>query len=133
MNRTREAPMTFAFVFVPIAVWLVAAGAAGVNIGIRHVLPVYPFAVLVAGIGAAEFMRRRGVRRVLATAALVAIVAEVARAEPFPLSFFNGLAGGPGNGFRYLADSNLGWGGTLKALQRWMAERHVPTVGFKVA
>jgi tetratricopeptide (TPR) repeat protein len=49
--------------------------------------------------------------------------AEFARAYPYTLAFFNHLVGGPANGYRYLADSNLGWGGNLKRLKQWM-ERH---------
>ncbi|HXH23924.1 MAG TPA: hypothetical protein VNI78_01670, partial [Vicinamibacterales bacterium] len=34
--------------------------------------------------------------------------------------FFNQLVGGPANGYRFLDDSNLGWGQNLKPLKAWM-------------
>ncbi|MBN2003429.1 MAG: phospholipid carrier-dependent glycosyltransferase [Anaerolineae bacterium] len=43
---------------------------------------------------------------------------------PYPLTFFNELAGGARNGYRYLVDSNLDWGQNMWDLQRWMAEHH---------
>jgi tetratricopeptide (TPR) repeat protein len=46
------------------------------------------------------------------------------------LSFFNVLAGGPRNGYRYLADSNLGWGSNLKPLKRWMDRRGVKEINL---
>jgi hypothetical protein len=49
---------------------------------------------------------------------------------PFPLTFFNQFAGGPGNGFKYLSDSNLDWGQPLKALRSWMREHGVAHVNL---
>ncbi|HEY6506982.1 MAG TPA: tetratricopeptide repeat protein, partial [Vicinamibacterales bacterium] len=57
-------------------------------------------------------------------------VAEVAAAYPYPLTFFNVLAGGPSNGYRVLADSNLGWGQGLKDLKRWMSDHGVEHVNL---
>ena len=124
-----SAGLTPAFIAAPIVVWLAAATMSGVNLGVRHVLPVYPFIVLLAAAGANELLARRRARAV-AVALLVVGAIEVGRSEPYPLSFFNALAGGPANGYRYLADSNLGWGGTLKALQRWMDTQGVATINL---
>jgi len=55
---------------------------------------------------------------------------EVVRAYPRPLTFFNTFAGGPENGFRYLADSNLAWGGDLMALKSWMDAEQVGHVNL---
>ena len=41
---------------------------------------------------------------------------------PYPLTFFNELAGGPENGYRSLVDSNLDWGQNLWDLKQWMTE-----------
>jgi hypothetical protein len=118
------------FLLSPIVIWLLAAAVSGVNIGVRHVLPVFPFAILLATAAAARLLTRQRAARALLAVALVTVVAEVARSEPYPLSFFNVFAGGPSNGYRYLADSNLGWGGNLKALKRWMDRNHVKTVNL---
>jgi hypothetical protein len=45
------------------------------------------------------------------------------RTSPYPLSYFNELAGGPENGIRYLSDSNLDWGQGLRGLKAYL-ERH---------
>jgi hypothetical protein len=42
-------------------------------------------------------------------------------AAPRYLSYFNGLAGGPMNGYRLLADSNLDWGQDLPAMRQVLA------------
>jgi hypothetical protein len=130
IRRSHDTAMTLAFVLVPVVIWLVAAAYSGVNVGIRHVLPVFPFLVLLAAAGAAECLARRGAARALAAAAVLAMAVEVGRSEPYPLSFFNVLAGGPPGGYRYLADSNLAWGGHVKGLKRWMDERGVSTINL---
>ncbi len=39
---------------------------------------------------------------------------------PNHLAYFNELAGGPYNGYKYLTDSNVDWGQDLPALKRWI-------------
>jgi 4-amino-4-deoxy-L-arabinose transferase-like glycosyltransferase len=119
------------FVLVPAIAYLIAGMASGVNIGLRHILPIYPFAILIAAVGAREFLR---LRKPVAISALsiiaVAWAAEFGRAYPHPLTFFNALAGGPEHGYRYLSDSNLGWGQGLKELKTWMDRNGVSQINL---
>jgi tetratricopeptide (TPR) repeat protein len=113
-----------AFVAIPIVVYSGFAIASGINIGLRHILPVYPFVVLIAAAAAKELLRwhRRAGRVVLAS--LMAFwFLTFAWVYPHTLTFFNVFAGGPGNGLTYLADSNLDWGQDLKSLKTWMDEK----------
>ena len=43
----------------------------------------------------------------------------VLHVHPRYLGYFNELAGGPSQGWRYLVDSNVDWGQDLKALKAW--------------
>jgi 4-amino-4-deoxy-L-arabinose transferase-like glycosyltransferase len=47
------------------------------------------------------------------------------RIWPFQLTFFNEIAGGPRNGYRYLADSNVDWGQASKALRTYLDNHEV--------
>jgi hypothetical protein len=114
------------FVLVPFVVFFAAAMAAKLNIGLRHVLPVFPFALLV---GAKLFQQRRWLR-VGAPVVLLLAAAELARVYPHYLAFFNQLVGGPRNGHRFLVDSNLDWGQDLKTLKRWMDAHGVQQVNL---
>lgn len=129
----REDPgvSTVAFIAVPVVVWLGVAMWTGINIGVRHVLPVFPFALLAAAAGAHALLAD-GTRlgRIAVGVLLATGGAELAWAYPYPLTFFNAVAGGPNNGFRYLSDSNLGWGESLKPLKAWMAQRGVSHVNL---
>ncbi len=44
---------------------------------------------------------------------------------PDYLAYFNELAGGSRNGYKYLVDSNLDWGQDLKKLRGWLTQHNV--------
>jgi tetratricopeptide (TPR) repeat protein len=123
--------LPLAFVLLPAGVYLVVAMASGINVGLRHVLPIYPFMLLVAAAGVQALAALPRQRMVAALGLLLASGgAEFATAYPYTSSFFNQFVGGPENGFRYLVDSNLGWGRNLKRLKRWMDQNGVQHVNL---
>jgi hypothetical protein len=126
MIRWRHFLDDMAYAFLPLAVLLAAAMAAKLNIGVRHILPIYPFALLLAGYAITELYneRRKPFRLLLGSLCLLA-AAEFILICPHYLAFFNQFTGGPRNGHKYLVDSNLDWGQDLKGLKRWMDEHDV--------
>jgi hypothetical protein len=104
---------------LPPVLYFVFSMTSGINIGMRHILPVYPFLY----VGTAAWLATRANWRpgVCVLAALVALqMAECARITPDYLAFFNELAGGPGRGPEYLVDSNIDWGQDVKKLGLWL-------------
>lgn len=101
------------------------AVASSLNIGHRHLLPLYPVLFVVAA-GAlaprsgATGPRRRSVALCLLLASVFAV--NSMRIRPHYLSYFNVLAGGPANGWKHLVDSSLDWGQDLPALARILEE-----------
>jgi hypothetical protein len=99
----------------------------GINIGHRHLLPLYPFLFVLAARAAAWAAGRwrEGARRPGAAVALLAAwyVAGTLHVHPHYLAYFNEAAGGPRNGYRLLVDASLDWGQDLIHLREW-AERH---------
>jgi hypothetical protein len=109
------------FAGVPIVVYLAMSMASRLNIGLRHILPIYPFVMLFAGVAAKTLIEMRARAGRIVLAALVAGGAlEFGRTYPDNLAFFNILVGGPEHGASYLVDSNLDWGQDLKPLKQWM-------------
>lgn len=98
--------------------WAVSV-TSNLNIGHRHLLPIYPVLFILTGalVPAGASIRWRLVALTLAVAA--AIESQLVR--PHYLAFFNRVAGGPANGWRHLADSSLDWGQDLPALAPWLA------------
>ena len=117
-----------AFLVLPPAIFLGAALTAHLNIGLRHVLPIYPFAFLIAGVTLDEMRAKWRALLLLAPVALAVI--ELATVYPHCLAFFNRLVGGPANGHLVLLDSNLDWGQDLKPLKQWMDAHHVEQINL---
>jgi len=91
---------------------LLVAMASRINLGVRHVLPIYPFLAIAAGIALVTlFPRRRIIVAVLATWIAVTNVL----AHPDYLASFNELAGSHPE--RIVVDSDLDWGQDLPRLR----------------
>lgn len=129
------------FVGLPPLALLGLAMAGSVNIGIRHVLAVLPFLIVLAGLGAHDLTRRRG-GLVVVGVLLASLLVETTLQSPNHLSYFHLLAGGPSGGERILVDSNLDWGQSDPPLRRWVdaqerpvhinPDPHAPTAGLVV-
>ncbi len=91
-----------------------------INIGLRYILPIYPLLCVAAGRIVA---RPKMGKPVLAAAVILLLLHMGASLSVWPhyLEYFNRFAGGPGNGYRYLSDSNLDWGQDRELLQNYLA------------
>jgi Dolichyl-phosphate-mannose-protein mannosyltransferase len=89
------------------------------NIGHRHIMPVYPVLFVMAA-GAAVWIARP-VRLAAACVAALAIwfAAESLWIRPNYLAYFNELVG-PRDAWRHLVDSSLDWGQDLPTVRRWL-------------
>jgi hypothetical protein len=103
-----------ACVLVAAGLFLAASGAS-YNIGVRHVLPAVPLLVVASVVAVFRAFGPARSAAVLLPLVLLEAV-ETYRVHPHELSFFNALAGGPGNGAAWLSDSNLDWGQDLRRL-----------------
>jgi 4-amino-4-deoxy-L-arabinose transferase-like glycosyltransferase len=105
--------------------------AGGKDIGLRYLLPVYPFLFLLAGHalppwrGWAALRQRRAWPAWLLALCCLWHAAGTLRNHPDHLAYFNELVGGPDQGYRYLVDSNLDWGQDLKGLKEYMDRRGI--------
>ncbi len=106
---------------IPLAIIAIASILSPLNIGVRHILPIYPLIYVAVGvIGARLIALHRRLRWIVL--ALVSILAiETCSVFPNYLSYFNVAVGGSRGGARILGDSNLDWGQDLPALARWQA------------
>ncbi len=101
-----------------------------INLGLRYVLPVFPYLFISAGklVPWAAGISRVGMRRAAATLigfGLAATVTSTLLIAPHYLAYFNLIAGGPDQGAAHLIDSNLDWGQDLIGLRDWLA-KHAP-------
>lgn len=104
------------------AVYGVFSIRSHINIGHRHLLPIYPVLYVLAGAAAYWFDKRPRVGAAAVTLALLILVCESLCIRPHYLAYFNLLAGGPRQGYRHLVDSSLDWGQDLPGLKRWLEQ-----------
>jgi hypothetical protein len=108
-----------------LAVYGAAALFTNLNIGQRHLLPIYPPLFILGGAAAWWLTRRGPWPRAMIAALLVLQVAVVASIHPHYLAYFNEVAGGPSKGYLHLSDSNVDWGQDLPSLSQWLRDRPV--------
>ncbi len=118
------------FLTVPPIVYFAVAMGSGMNIGVRHILPVYIFlAVLLAGAAAKLIAaNRRWLYVVLALLVFQAV--SVVRTYPAYVAYANELFGGPSQSYRYLSDSNVDWGQQLKSTKRYLDQNGIKDCWF---
>jgi 4-amino-4-deoxy-L-arabinose transferase-like glycosyltransferase len=115
VETLKKLPFHWVALGTPMVVYGAMLLTSRVDLGVRYLLPVYPFLYILL---AAVAMRKPRVWLIVALAAIQLF--ETVRIYPNYLAFFNTVSGGPGNGPRYLVDSNIDWGQDLKKLRRYM-------------
>ncbi len=115
-------PILFIFVFFSIF--------SNLNIGLRYMLPVFPFIYVMISRAVSVEMRKQKVFLIFILLLCIWYFASSLRIYPHYLAYFNEFVGGPGNGYRYLVDSNLDWGQDLKGLKKYMDREDVEWVLF---
>jgi Dolichyl-phosphate-mannose-protein mannosyltransferase len=102
---------------VAATVYLGVAMSSTINVGIRHLLPMY--ALGTVGVVALLDNMARPVR-IIAWVLCGWLIVNTIQARPFFIEYFNELAGGPRQGYKYLVDSNLDWAQDAKRLSEYL-------------
>jgi hypothetical protein len=128
--HARRGGRSVVFVWLPLLFFLGLVMTRTINIGHRHVMPIYPFLFIAAGSAAGALWETTGRARRWARGAVVALLgwyaANALLVYPDYLGFFNEAVGGPRNGYRLLVDSNLDWGQDLPGLKKYMESHGIP-------
>ncbi|MEK7599108.1 MAG: glycosyltransferase family 39 protein [Patescibacteria group bacterium] len=129
--------------------WLISIRSP-LNIGIRHVMPTYPFIYflisrqIVRWFHFSAFPDPQNFREwlrtlyeryvkalpkyVLMTFLFIWLVLSAVIAFPNYLSYYNELGGGLRNGFKYIVDSNYDWGQDLRRLQNFVQKNKIEKI-----
>ena len=106
--------LTFVGVYMSIMI------TSEINIGHRHILPIYPFIYILLG-GLVFIFNLKAVWPKIAMGFLLAAGFTAAISNhPNHLSYISPVLGGPSGGYKMLVDSSLEWGQELPALKKWM-------------
>jgi hypothetical protein len=119
------APTLFALAILLVSI------TSSINIGLRHILAIYPLLSMVAGHAVAEFwhtLQQPLFARAVVAAVCLWLVASSMRAHPDYLAYFNLFASDRPE--RIEVDSDLDWGQDLARLSKWLHVRGVNEVAL---
>ena len=118
------------FLTLPPVIYLAVAMSAHMNIGMRHVLPMYAFLTVLQA-GAVMALGREN--RIWMAVGLVLLGMQIVtsvKAYPDYIPYANELWGGPSQTWHLLSDSNSDWGQQLKATSRYLQQRGIKDCWF---
>lgn len=123
-GRVRR-PREVFFLALPAIFYLAVAMAGPLNIGVRHVLPIFPFTFALIGGGTAWLIQQRRAWIYPVTALLLWHAVDSLRVFPNYLPYANALWGGPSKTHLYFSDSATDWGQQLKQTKQWVDTHNV--------
>ncbi len=130
---TRDYFTEFAMLLWLVIYWY-ASIKANLNIGVRHLLPIYGFTyILLSGQVIKISHKIYSKKMLIVYCSFVGILLgwylyENLSVYPYYLTYFNQVAGGPSGGYRYVVDSNLDWGQDAKRLAEWIDKNNIPKI-----
>ncbi len=117
---------------VTMLLWLAIYWAVSItstlNIGVRHLLPVYPFMIMLVSGAVASLMQKFYTLRFTLYILLAWYIFANLSVYPHYLTYFNELVGGPSGGHDYIVDSNLDWGQDLKRFSSWVRNHNIKKI-----
>ncbi len=116
----------FALLVVPAFVLFVMSVFTNINLGLRYVLPIFPYVFISVGrlapwtAGIANRKARSAASELIALCLILTALSTI-WIHPHYLAYFNLVSGGPDRGAEHLIDSNIDWGQDLVNLRKWLA------------
>ena len=111
------------------------ASANKLQLGIRYILPIFPFLYMFIAIMLGEFVKELDKKKKIGlywanisvlVVLLVWFVGVNIMTFPSYLPYFNEIIGGPKEGWKYMVDSNVDWGQDLIRLKEFMDKKDIP-------
>ena len=119
LPRAREVCRETLWMLIPATAFFAVSMTSNLNIGLRHILPVYPFLAVLAAAGAWRLAQRHWAWGIIVSGLVLIHAGSSLRAFPNYLSYSNELWGGPSKTYQVLTDSNVDWGQGLPAVKRY--------------
>jgi hypothetical protein len=118
------------FLLVPPLAFFAVCLTSNFTTGIRHLLPVYGFFIVVAAVGAVWLSRKFYLFHYVLIALLVFHVVAALRTAPNYLAFSNDFWGGTNNTYRIFSDSNVETGQSVKLVNEYLARENISDCRF---
>jgi len=123
------------FVEFSMILWLLIYWATSIksnlNIGVRHLLPVFPFTIILTARGIIFWLENTKYKKLAYTILAILLfwqAVSVLKVYPHFLAYANEIVGGPDKLYLYTVNSNLDWGQDLKRLKKWVEENKIEKI-----
>ncbi|HEY2092615.1 MAG TPA: glycosyltransferase family 39 protein [Thermoanaerobaculia bacterium] len=116
--------------FLFVALYAIASMTSSLALGLRYILPIYPFLYVAVACGVAGLASAvSGREKMMVTGGIALLLAGhiAAAASTYPnyIGYFNEMIGRRDSADLYLIDSNLDWGQDLGRLAAWVDANHI--------
>jgi len=113
-----------------IGIYWATSLISNLNIGVRHLLPVFPFTILLVSALIIDLLKEPYLKLKYSLLGILLLwqIISFLSIYPYFLAFFNELAQGPDAGYIYTVNSNLDWGQDLKRLQKWVENQKIDKI-----
>ena len=118
------------FLTIPPAIYLTVAMSSQMNIGARHIMPVYPFLYVLGAGAASALLSRDGKWKMMIGALLLWQATAAIRIYPDYMAYGNEMWGGADNVHKYLSDSNTDWAQQLIATKKYLDQHNIKDCWF---
>ena len=113
------------FLLIPAIVFLIFASISSFTNGVRHILPIYGFLIVLASASAIWLCRKFNALRYVCVALLVFNAAAAVKTAPRYLAFANDFWGGYQNTHRIFRGSNVDTGQSMKFVSEYLASNNI--------
>ncbi|MDI6602757.1 MAG: glycosyltransferase family 39 protein [Patescibacteria group bacterium] len=109
--------------------WLTSL-TSNLNIGVRHLLPVFPFTMILVSAAIIHWLKPPLLKLKYALLIILILWQAVSVISIYPhfLAYFNEIAGGADKAYIYVTNSNLDWGQDLKRLKKWVDQKEIDKI-----
>jgi len=107
------------YCLAPPIIYLAVAMMSGMNIGARHLLPMYAFVIIFAAAAAAKLAGTNRRWMILCAVLIVAHIVSSLLVFPNEIAYANEASGGPRNVHNLLSDASVDWAQQLLQVKQW--------------
>jgi hypothetical protein len=130
-TRTFSKSREILYLVIPVLIYLAVAMSNGINIGARHVMPLWLLlSILISGVAVALLNRDRRWMYALGVLLLAHVATSVQSYPSNYIPYSNALFGGPSNTYKVLSDSNTDWAQQLHSTRRYLEARGIKDCWF---
>jgi hypothetical protein len=124
LSERKPTSLQGGMLLLSVLIYALVSMSSRINIGVRHLLPIYPLLIIWASqIVYCPTQRRYPLKvskAIVITGLACWYIFGMLSIQPHYMAYFNELAGGPKNGYRYLSDSNVDMGQDIKGLGNYL-------------